>query len=456
MVTDLELKILEDFLLADGKKSVLEHLNSACSKGGDMRARIAAPILKHIHENKNAPNRHQILIRSAGLGHAEVMRILISAGVQINYTDEDGCSALIVAAFEGHVAIVGKLLELGADIEHSETQGWTALMAAVSEANIAVVEKLLAAGADIEARCRSGGTALMFAAYGEDENHSQIARLLLQKGANIDTKDNSGITAFEIAVQKNNQDSQGLLLSYGANPFSRFYHQELGARVYPNHHANNPLGGYTEKILNCIALSDHVVTFCQASIGDTAEITNLKKSMLVRRCRLHILQSIYNHELEYYQTMRRLNSTARSVHPVYREINIAADTPGESSGSKQQKKQRRLDGSNIRHADALNIVAQNLFSPVAMGNDDHTPMSMNNGDKRAMFFNGESVRKRIEQKYQKELAAKQLPQAQKGIGLPIEESDPVLQRIDASLQQTAIRATVATRRGSSQWSCCVQ
>jgi len=55
-------------------------------------------------------------INQAALGgHAEVIRLLLAAGAKVDAPEDEGQTALMLAAHEGHMGVVKLLLEAGAD-----------------------------------------------------------------------------------------------------------------------------------------------------------------------------------------------------------------------------------------------------------------------------------------------------------------------------------------------------
>ena len=77
------------------------------------------------------------------------------------YRDEQGYTALHIAAQKGHTACIGVLLNRGADIESKENQGDTALHIAAQEGHTTCIGVLLDRGADIESKENQGYTALL-------------------------------------------------------------------------------------------------------------------------------------------------------------------------------------------------------------------------------------------------------------------------------------------------------
>nr|MBO6295302.1 ankyrin repeat domain-containing protein [Schwartzia sp. (in: firmicutes)] len=144
---------------------------------------------------------------------AEVARLLIEAGVDVNAKNKYGCTALMLASNPGAVKV---LIDKGADVNAKDNDGRTALMhvfkkytsseeenerdfiptserALVSAGKI--VATLLEHGANVKERDKDGRTALMLA-YDAD-----IAKMLIEKGAGINVADNNGNTPLMYAVR---------------------------------------------------------------------------------------------------------------------------------------------------------------------------------------------------------------------------------------------------------------
>ncbi|CAG8125952.1 unnamed protein product [Penicillium salamii] len=112
----------------------------------------------------------------------DIVRLLVDAGVDINYQDEQGETALHVAARFGHDECAQILLEgtnhQKADTELAEvTYGWTPLFIACVDGALEVAKQLVAAGADLERFDSSGWTAKEHAAL---RGHLDIARCLAE------------------------------------------------------------------------------------------------------------------------------------------------------------------------------------------------------------------------------------------------------------------------------------
>lgn len=128
-------------------------------------------------------------------GNLEIVKYLLTSGADINTKYGDGWTALHMAAENGHLEIVNHLIMHGADINAKDNQGWTAVQKAMSKGNLDVVKLLVKAGADIEACDGALFNAIV-------SGHIDIVKLLLEKGALVKIDG----TAFSFAVIGGNYD----------------------------------------------------------------------------------------------------------------------------------------------------------------------------------------------------------------------------------------------------------
>ena len=89
--------------------------------------------------------------------------LLLSWGVNVNAQDDEGVSALMLAARDGDAPLLQQVLDRGATVDARSRTGWTALTYAAWKGHTDVARRLLRAGADPTLRDRSSWTALMHA-----------------------------------------------------------------------------------------------------------------------------------------------------------------------------------------------------------------------------------------------------------------------------------------------------
>lgn len=171
------------------------------------------------------------LMYAARQGSSDAARVLAEAGAELNATDPDGTTALVLAIINGHYDTAALLTEKGADPNIADTSGMAALYAAVDTTTLGEVygrpgrpitskvsaldlmKTLLAHGADPNARLKTpalqrahtpgeptlaeGATPLMRAARNGD---SATIELLLAHGADLQLAQKNRTTALMFAA----------------------------------------------------------------------------------------------------------------------------------------------------------------------------------------------------------------------------------------------------------------
>ena len=101
--------------------------------------------------------------------------------------------------------LVEFLIEAGADVNVRDTRKWTALHFASQEQDTVLVERLIEAGAEVNATDDFGNSVIARAVISFRGN-GDVIRILLAQGADIDTKNDRGISALDTARNISNYD----------------------------------------------------------------------------------------------------------------------------------------------------------------------------------------------------------------------------------------------------------
>ncbi|MEM7283625.1 MAG: ankyrin repeat domain-containing protein [Pseudomonadota bacterium] len=139
---------------------------------------------------------HTALWYSVDSGHTELLTIL-NHKQAMDQVDREGNGILHQAALRGNEDVVSALLRMGvAQVDSTNHQGNTPLMVAANHGHLKVVSRLVSAGADLDHKNAAGNTALvMSVARG---NADQVAELMAL-GANPKSVNKERQNAFDVA-----------------------------------------------------------------------------------------------------------------------------------------------------------------------------------------------------------------------------------------------------------------
>ena len=119
-----------------------------------------------------------------------------------NAADE---SPLMMAALKGHAELARRLIARDADVNKP---GWTPLHYAATGGSLPMLQLLLDDDAFIDAQAPNGNPPLMMAAY---YSTPEAVKLLIEAGADVKMRNQSGKTALDFAQMANHRNSVDLI-----------------------------------------------------------------------------------------------------------------------------------------------------------------------------------------------------------------------------------------------------
>ncbi|CAO2602719.1 Cortactin-binding protein 2 [Lemmus lemmus] len=154
--------------------------------------------------------RPTLLQQAAAQGNVTLLSTLLNEeGLDINYSCEDGHSALYSAAKNGHTDCVRLLLNAEARVDAADKNGFTPLCAAAAQGHLECVELLTAYDANINHAAAGGQTPLYLACK---NGNKECIKLLLEAGSDRSIKTRDGWTPIHAAVDTGHVDSLKLLM----------------------------------------------------------------------------------------------------------------------------------------------------------------------------------------------------------------------------------------------------
>ena len=137
---------------------------------------------ERLSSRKTVPKSGAVLALATKSNFYRIVKLLVEGGVDVNYQDEEGETALHVAARFGHYECAKALLE-GSTTQKTivdvpeKTFEWTPLFHASVDGHLPIVKLLISAGADAQRRDLSGWTAKEHAAL---RGHMEVAEKLAE------------------------------------------------------------------------------------------------------------------------------------------------------------------------------------------------------------------------------------------------------------------------------------
>lgn len=177
----------------------------------------------------SASEANTVLIEATARNRADIVRLLVDYGADVNRPRKDGTTALLAATTSDHPASLPLLLKHGAKANVHDDSGMSALMWATFYGHPDAVQALLAAEADINAQSLLYGQTALHIAVGEvlpgdgisnkkapaavkeRRRYLALIKLLIERGADTRLKDGAGQTVLQYAQEYHDAELTDLL-----------------------------------------------------------------------------------------------------------------------------------------------------------------------------------------------------------------------------------------------------
>lgn len=160
---------------------------------------------------ESGPSR--LLVHAAKTDNIQLVKLLTCVGPDVNVKDRLGHSPLWFACRNGNLEMVSLFLSNGADLEFSRQQ--SLLDIASYHGRTEIVRLLLDRGIDVNLKDSYGQTPLIAASRG---GTLDVAKLLVERGADVNATTTHGATALIYACDRSDISVAKFLLENGANP----------------------------------------------------------------------------------------------------------------------------------------------------------------------------------------------------------------------------------------------
>ncbi|KAJ5933640.1 ankyrin repeat-containing domain protein [Penicillium verhagenii] len=172
------------------------------------------------------------LFKAVNQGYSSLIEILLAKGGRLTHVDENGRTALSIAAQQGHESIVALLLQKKMNTNGFDKEGHSALSRASENGHLGVVKLLLDEGADVEPIMRSDiPTSVDPLTIAVFNGHAHVVDFLHKRGSSLEKealqvdRDNremdTRISLLMLAIGFGHTEVVELLLEHGMSPHER-------------------------------------------------------------------------------------------------------------------------------------------------------------------------------------------------------------------------------------------
>jgi serine/threonine-protein phosphatase 6 regulatory ankyrin repeat subunit B len=191
-------------------------LHFACVTNNQNLEVIKQIISKGVDINSQNNDGYTALICATANLSSDIVKELIANGADVNIAGNDGSTALltvliapvaIATAFDIDYALAAKLTGLASE-EITEKLTLEQILEKAINKSTLIFNDLIAAGADVNAKLASGNTTLLNAVSSQNV---VAVKTLLAKGVDTKAKNSEGLTALDIAEKNENEEIIELL-----------------------------------------------------------------------------------------------------------------------------------------------------------------------------------------------------------------------------------------------------
>lgn len=179
-------------VLAQSDAQILDFAKAA--KFNDVKE-VKLLLSKGVNPNTVDSNGNPMLVLAIRDRSYAVIEVLLSAkDMDVDLSDKNGETPLMMASINGDLPLVQTLvLKNRAQLDHIS---WTPLHYACAKGHLDVAQFLLANGAIVDSLSLGGTTPLMMAVQ---SGNDYLVKLLLDKGSNLQLRNEAGFSAIDIA-----------------------------------------------------------------------------------------------------------------------------------------------------------------------------------------------------------------------------------------------------------------